>query len=180
MAAFLCCQASLRAVLQLSDKFSRTQRSSGVCAMTDCRQLRLLLSPLQDRYARCFQTNDVAMVRCLVTHWLWSRLNEPLRWTTATMRHQPPVPPAPGSAPYNATLPTGVADPADRKTRRPSLPEVAAGAMPSIPIGGIPAVCMLQGLRQSICLVGNHNEMDMIGHQAIAEQGHLAALDVLP
>ncbi len=54
-----------------------------------------------------------------------------------------------------------------QRTRiEPSLPEVAAGAMPSIPIGGIPAVRMLQGLRQSICLVGNHNEMDMIGNRA--------------
>ena len=37
---------------------------------------------------------------------------------------------------------------------------------------------VLQSLRQSIGFVGNHDEMDVIGHQAIAEQGHLAALDV--
>lgn len=50
--------------------------------------------------------------------------------------------------------------------------------MGGIPIGGIAAVRVLQSLRQSIGFVGNHDEMDVIGHQAIAEQGHLAALDV--
>jgi hypothetical protein len=42
--ALLCCQGSLRFLLQFSDKFCRTQRSSGVSAMADCRQLSLRFS----------------------------------------------------------------------------------------------------------------------------------------
>lgn len=41
------------------------------------------------------------------------------------------------------------------------------------------AVGVLGGFGQTVGLVGNQHEMDVVGHQAIAEQGHVGALDVL-
>jgi hypothetical protein len=38
---------------------------------------------------------------------------------------------------------------------------------------------VLEGFGQSIGFEWNEHEMDVVGHQAVAEQGYVAALDVL-
>ena len=48
-----------------------------------------------------------------------------------------------------------------------------------VPVRSVAAVGVLERLGQSIVFAWNQYEMDVIGHQAIAEQGYVAALDVL-
>jgi hypothetical protein len=56
---------------------------------------------------------------------------------------------------------------------------VAAGAIDGIPVRGKPAVYILQAARQSVFLVWDSNEMNVIGHQAIADQFYSVSLDAL-
>jgi hypothetical protein len=60
------------------------------------------------------------------------------------------------------------------------LPYVAAGVIDRIPIRGEPAMGILQTARQSVLLVWHGNEMNVIRHQAIADQLYPVSLDALP
>jgi len=57
----------------------------------------------------------------------------------------------------------------------PSLPKVAAAAMETIDVLCIAKVCPADGLGQRILGVGYRHDMDMVAHQAIADQlpGHI-------
>jgi hypothetical protein len=54
-----------------------------------------------------------------------------------------------------------------------------AGVVHRIPVRGESAMCFLQAARQSILLLRHYNEMNMIGHQAVADQFHALSLDTL-
>jgi hypothetical protein len=58
------------------------------------------------------------------------------------------------------------------------LPHVVAGTVRGIPIGSISSVGLLQG--QGLGVTRNYEQMDMIGRQAVAQQGQLVKLYVLP
>src|SRR5271156_2031857 len=60
-----------------------------------------------------------------------------------------------------------------------SLPQVSGGAVSCVPVRSVAAVGVLEGLGQSIGCEWNQHEMNVIGHQAVAEQGYVGALDVL-
>lgn len=53
---------------------------------------------------------------------------------------------------------------------KPPLPDVAAGAMRRIPVARVPAMCLLQRLRQRVGLVRNDDQMHVAGHQAVAQE----------
>jgi hypothetical protein len=60
-----------------------------------------------------------------------------------------------------------------------ALPHVAAGVIDCIPIGGKPPMYVLQATRQSVPPVWDGNEMNVIRHQAKADQSYPVSLDAL-
>ena len=59
------------------------------------------------------------------------------------------------------------------------LPRVPSGMVDGVPIRRVTAMCLLHGLCQSVHLCWNGYQMDMIGHQAVADQRHAVQLNVL-
>jgi hypothetical protein len=60
-----------------------------------------------------------------------------------------------------------------------ALPHVAAGVVDRIPIGGKSSMYILQATRRRAPPVWDGNEMNVIGHQAIADQFYPVSLDAL-
>jgi hypothetical protein len=52
--------------------------------------------------------------------------------------------------------------------------------MGGIPIGSVPAVYGLQSSPEGVRLPWRHDEMDMVGHQTVADERHAVQLDALP
>ena len=44
---------------------------------------------------------------------------------------------------------------------------MSAGSMNRVPVGSVSSVRLLQRLRKSVRRTGNHNQMDVIGRQAV-------------
>jgi hypothetical protein len=63
---------------------------------------------------------------------------------------------------------------------RTALPDMATGMMGGIPIGSVPAVYGLQSSPEGVRLPWRHDEMDMVGHQTVADERHAVQLDALP
>jgi hypothetical protein len=61
----------------------------------------------------------------------------------------------------------------------PALPNMATGMMGGIPVGSVPAVCVLQGPGEGVRLRRRHDEMDMVGHQTVAEERQAVHLNAL-
>ncbi len=59
------------------------------------------------------------------------------------------------------------------------LPRVSSGMVDRVPIRRVTAMGLLHGLCQSVHLGWNGHQMDMIGHQAVADQRHAVQLNVL-
>jgi hypothetical protein len=61
----------------------------------------------------------------------------------------------------------------------PALPDMAAGMMGGIPIGSVPAMCILQSTREGVRLAWGSDEMDMVGHQTVASERYAVQLNAL-
>ena len=62
----------------------------------------------------------------------------------------------------------------------PPLPDMAAGRLPGIPVSAVASVGMLEGLCKCLGGARHSNQMDVIGHQAVAEQRHAIEFTVPP
>jgi hypothetical protein len=62
----------------------------------------------------------------------------------------------------------------------PSLPHMTARCMFRIPISSISSVGMLESFRQSIGLMGNDHQMNVIGHQTVADHRDIMRFEVFP
>jgi hypothetical protein len=61
----------------------------------------------------------------------------------------------------------------------PPLPNMAARVVSRVPVGRIPPVRVFQGQCQPIGFVGDHDHVNMIGHEAVANQRHTVELSIL-
>jgi hypothetical protein len=148
---------------------------AGPCACTDESPPAWIPSRRpQDTAARRWQSNDSAIRLNLRTRSLSLFRNGSLRWTTSTLPPRSPSRPAPGSTPHNATLPTDARRPMDRKVA--SLPRMTARPMYRVPVDSVAPVCILQRQRQTAAIVGYHNQMHVVGHQAVTDQYHSVEL----
>ena len=59
------------------------------------------------------------------------------------------------------------------------LPDVSVRLVSRIPVGSIPPVGLLQSLLQTIDFVRNRNQVDMVRHEAISNEGDAVEGDVL-
>lgn len=59
----------------------------------------------------------------------------------------------------------------------PALPHMAAGVMGGVPIGSVSAMCVLQSPREGASLAWSHDEMDMVGHQTVANERQAVQLN---
>src|SRR5258708_8001889 len=53
------------------------------------------------------------------------------------------------------------------------LPDMTAGGMADIPVCRIPPMRMLESQSERICFARNHDQVNVIGHEAVADQGKL-------
>ena len=60
-----------------------------------------------------------------------------------------------------------------------SLPDMAGGGMTCVPIGGVASVSVLKSSRQRFGGAGEGDQVNVIGHQAVAEKGKTAELGIL-
>src|ERR1700733_11345789 len=61
-----------------------------------------------------------------------------------------------------------------------SLPYMPVRLVSGVPVRGIPPVHMFQCLCQTISRARNRDQVDMIGHEAIADQRHSVEPNVFP
>ena len=52
--------------------------------------------------------------------------------------------------------------------------------MNRVPVGSVSSVRLLQRLCKSVRRTGDHNQMDVIGHQAVTDHGHSVKFSVFP
>jgi hypothetical protein len=60
-----------------------------------------------------------------------------------------------------------------------ALPDVAAGMMDSIPVGGVSAVCVLQRPAKGVWLPWRDKEVNMVGHETVADKRQAVQLNTL-
>jgi hypothetical protein len=62
----------------------------------------------------------------------------------------------------------------------PALPDMPRRVVECVPVGGKPAVRLLQRARQSLGLPWNGHKVDMVGHQAVADERYSMLFRALP
>jgi hypothetical protein len=60
------------------------------------------------------------------------------------------------------------------------LPDMAAGRHARVPVACVAAMGMLESLRQGLRGSGNYDQMHVIGHQTVAQQGEAMECRILP
>jgi hypothetical protein len=104
--------------------------------------------------------------------------NEQPRWTSPSAPLYPPGRRAPDSARRSARLPTDVA--IQRTGIVPALPDMPRRVVECVPVGGKPAVRLLQRACQYIGLPWNGHKVDMVRHQAVADESYPILFRALP
>ncbi len=155
-------------LLQCLDKFQRSQRPALVCALPDRRMLilralhRQTFSPqwMAPILLPGIQVQNGIRLRSTAVYsdtgpWIIFRLsNHPRAYRVKFSISQ-------GGRQMRSIQRAGAKSP---------LPDMTAGGMADIPVGLVTPMRMLESQSQSIAFARNHNQVNMIGHEAIADQ----------
>src|SRR5215813_11481154 len=171
-------QWTTRTLLQAFNELLRPQRTAGVRALPKGSQLRFCLSRTQKLLP--------APKRPVLPPSLHVQASIRLGLPTVRRCARPFPLLSPGYEPCPHRIEFGVTQRLPQVCRiqgtriKPSLPDVPAGSVRRVPVSRIASVRLFQRRRQSFCFARDHHQMDVVRHQAIANQGEGMELHSLP